>query len=340
MAVQAETDVRVWLHDDFGVDARTLDAVRPGADRAACTWRAATDDGALAVRWTAGGSPGGLEATAAITRTLPPAPPLAPPPPALVASPRRTRTGALWAERSGGRLTVSTWLDGPRALDVALTPPQWTAFGRLLARAHAVRPEAAPHLPRTDFRPGRALVAFDAADEGTASAVVDELAAEAGVLWQAARHRLLEVRTRSIRLGARLQQLQREDPRSVPLVVCHGDPHLGNVLVTGPRDVALVDWDDAVLAPPEHDLMFLLGGVLAYAPVTPEQAAAFFTGYGRVEIDPDRLAYAQCVRAMDDVADLALGALDARRTDAERASSLDLLAGALSRTGIVDLALG
>lgn len=340
MAVQTETDVRAWLRDDFGLDARSLDAVRAGAGERACTWRAATDAGPFAVRWSSGGSPGGLEAAAAITRRLPPAPPLAPPAAAVVAAPRRTRTGALWAERCGGRLAVTAWLDGPRALDVALTPPQWTAFGRLLARAHAVDPLSAPHLPRTDFRPGPALVAFDAADAAAASPVADELAVEAGVLWQAARHRLLEVRGRSIRVGARLQALLRDDPRSVPLVVCHGDPHLGNLVVTGPRDVALVDWDDAVLAPPEHDLMFLLGGVLAYAPVTAEQAAGFFTGYGRVEIDPDRLAYATCVRAMVDVADLALAALDPRRSDAERASALDLLAGALSRTGIVDLALG
>ncbi|WP_218917049.1 hypothetical protein, partial [Cellulomonas massiliensis] len=69
--MQAETDVRAWLHDDFDVDVRTLDAVPAGADGAACTWRAATDDGALAVRWTSGGSPGGLEATAAIARALP-----------------------------------------------------------------------------------------------------------------------------------------------------------------------------------------------------------------------------------------------------------------------------
>jgi spectinomycin phosphotransferase len=40
---------------------------------------------------------------------------------------------------------------------------------------------------------------------------------------------------------------------SRPLVITHGEPHPGNVLVSGGRR-RLVDWDTAALAPPERDL--------------------------------------------------------------------------------------
>ncbi len=45
--------------------------------------------------------------------------------------------------------------------------------------------------------------------------------------------------------------------RAEPLVVTHGEPHAGNVIITddGPR---LIDWDTTLLAPPERDLWNLI----------------------------------------------------------------------------------
>jgi spectinomycin phosphotransferase/16S rRNA (guanine(1405)-N(7))-methyltransferase len=43
------------------------------------------------------------------------------------------------------------------------------------------------------------------------------------------------------------------------MVITHGEPNAGNVLVTGNGRV-LVDWDSALLAPPERDLWALAGG--------------------------------------------------------------------------------
>ena len=50
-------------------------------------------------------------------------------------------------------------------------------------------------------------------------------------------------------------------PAVTPTTVCHTDPHLGNVLAA-PDRVWLIDWDDAALSTPEHDLMFVLGGLM------------------------------------------------------------------------------
>ena len=48
-------------------------------------------------------------------------------------------------------------------------------------------------------------------------------------------------------------QLKESSP---PTVITHGDAP-GNILVTSPEEIFIIDWDDIVLAPPERDLWFL-----------------------------------------------------------------------------------
>jgi spectinomycin phosphotransferase len=127
-------------------------------------------------------------------------------------------------------------------------------------------------------------------------------------------------------------------PISHEHVVCHGDPHVGNLLADDDESVWLVDWDDAVLAPRERDLMFVLGGVLAFAPVGADERTAFFAGYGDATVDPRLVAYYLCTRALDDVAGWAAQAADPQDADRERA--LEIVRGILSPPGLVDVALG
>lgn len=127
--------------------------------------------------------------------------------------------------------------------------------------------------------------------------------------------------------------------RQAHSVVCHGDPHLGNVLIGGSGRVWLVDWDDAVLSPHEQDLMFVIGGVLAFAPVGPQEQSWFFDGYGAVELDPTRLAYYRCRRALEDLTPAA-HVVDTRgHSRPEREEALATVRGVLSPTGLVNLAL-
>lgn len=90
----------------------------------------------------------------------------------------------------------------------------------------------------------------------------------------------------------------------------------------------------------DSDLIFILGGVLAFAPVTQQQQSWFFDGYGATNLDPIRLAYYRCARALEDLAYPAAQIVDMHRsTDRERADALSIVRGVLSPTGLVNLAL-
>lgn len=83
-----------------------------------------------------------------------------------------------------------------------------------------------------------------------------------------------------------------------------------------------------------------VGGVLAFAPVTPQEQSWFFAGYGPADLDPVRLAYYRCTRALEDLVDPALQVLEVDRYSAsDRADALSIVRGVLSPTGLARLAL-
>lgn len=73
--------------------------------------------------------------------------------------------------------------------------------------------------------------------------------------------------------------------------------------------------------------------------MSPQEQQWFFAGYGPADVDPDRLAYYRCVRALEDLAGPAAQILELRYPDAERADALSAFRGVLSSTGIANLAL-
>ncbi len=329
------TAVRDRVRDDFGLEVETLEPVTTHAT--ARLWRATVGPSRYAVRWTSTTS-AAAQVALALARTLPQRPQEVLPAPATFAPPLLTRRGSPAADHDGGRLSVTPWLDGPTGRDVPLTPPQWTAFGRLVARVHALAPTSVPGLTRESFDPTERLARTAEIDDEVARTVRgerDAAARAAAETWRAAGPRIAAVRARAVRTGHRL----RDQGRDVPLVVCHADAHVGHVVATGPRDVALLDWEHACVAPAEQDLMFVLGGVLPGLRVTVEQSAAFLTGYGRVDIDEDRLAYARCVRALQDLTATAATALDRDAPRARRVAALADLGAHLGPDGGLAAAL-
>lgn len=319
--------LRGWVREDFGLDLVGLEPVGHGADEAAELWRGvATDGRAYAVKLSGSGTPAGLLLSAHLARRGL----------AGVAAPVLSRHGQPWTDRLSRRLSVVPWVSDDRALAGRMTAAHWSAYGALLGAVHAaeVSNEVAAMLPREEHTHEHLRSAAGSLEDALQSPA-DALAGSFAAGWdhEAGGARVSSLLEHADRLGDALRG------REATRVVCHGDPHLGNLLVGEGDRVWLVDWDDAVLAPRERDLMFVLGGVLAFAPVTPQQQSWFFDGYGEADVNVDRLAYYRCGRALEDVVDPAARVLDATRSEPERREALDIVWGVLSPTGLVQLAL-
>lgn len=305
-------DLRRWIRDDFGLDVTELTQIHHGADLSAEVWRA--DD--YAVKWTAGGSTAALETTSYLAeagvRGVP--------------APVRTRTGTLWSDRAGKRLSLTPWIDGARAAETGLSTEQWRAYGALLVEVHSEEVPTRLKALLPPLNPINARMPALARELGQRFATqppADDLEAELAATWLAHQDAI-----------AALVERSTQPPAPGPRVICHADPHLGNVLVT-PTQLHLIDWDDAVLAPIEQDLLFVLGGMGSLGPVTPQDQAAFFTGYGPAALDPTRLTYCRSARALEDAALWADQAL----TGPNREDSLEILQSVLGPDGLAVQAL-
>jgi spectinomycin phosphotransferase len=250
-----------------------------------------------------------------------------------VLAPLRTRGGRLAADHLDRRLTVTPWAAGERALDADLTPGHWQALGTLLGATHRadVTGDLADALPWDELGHDAIAEQVRATIARLTVPPADETADAVRQAWWDAADRIAALSHHATLLSGALRPIAHEH------VVCHGDPHVGNLLVGENGEVWLVDWEDAMLAPRERDLMFVLGGVLAFAPVGDDDRTAFFAGYGNVDVDPHLVAYYLCTRALDDVSGWAAQAADPR--DADRDRALDIVRGILSPPGLVDVAL-
>ncbi len=316
-----------WVAEDFGLDLTAFDEVDRGADENARLWRAVDAAGAsYAIKLSGGGTGAGLIVSAHLAaRGVHGIP-----------APVAARDGGVFSDRDGRRLSVVPWISGTSGFDAELSPAQWTAYGRVLAEVHAapVTAQVASLLPVENHEHGRFSAYAKVVDARVRAHTGDSYAHELAQLWPDAAYLLWALVDRADRLAPVLRA------RPASNVVCHGDPHVGNLLVGSEGQVWLIDWDDAIHAPIERDLFFVTTGVLAFAPVTPVERSAFLAGYGEMAADPERLNYYLTVRAIDDLTSWANQVLDTSRfNDPERAFALRIVRGLLSPTGLVTLAL-
>jgi len=100
-----------------------------------------------------------------------------------------------------------------------------------------------------------------------------------------------------------LKRLQAYAQSSQPsMVVCHTDIHGGNLMTGCNEKLYLLDWENAMIAPPEHDLMFFAGepGFFeTFLPIYARQA-------GSSRIDLKLLEFYFFHRALEDLADFVL----------------------------------
>ncbi len=228
--------------------------------------------------------------------------------------PLPTADGALWAHvgvtaeavpighlgaapvghSQGSPLALFPFLAG--ASPTAWSPPLREAVARALAALHRATPVLADVLPprETFALPFAAALRRDLAG-------LESIGPRARAGLRALRDWLLPRRDETLAQLARLERLQgvvRALPG--PVVVCHTDIGAENLLVDDVGRLAVLDWDEATLAPPEYDL---------YAACEMGDSAGFLATYaaasgagGGVRLHVDHFAFALLRRYVGDMA--------------------------------------
>lgn len=206
-----------------------------------------------------------------------------------------TRHGALWADLAGVPFAIAPFLPGSAPPD-PLPPALYEELGRAIAAIHRATPDLSDVLPPPET--------FDLAFEPVLQEGLDaatRIGRQARPGLRAFRDWLLP---RQHAIESRLSQLHGVQTRvrrlDGPSVLCHTDIHAENVLVDDQGGLSILDWDGAVVAPPEHDLQSGAGdafGGEGFAPLL----RAYRDAGGAAPLSLDHFAFYLMRRYLEDL---------------------------------------
>jgi spectinomycin phosphotransferase len=285
----ADATIVTALQASFGIRVADLVFLPIGNDSASWAYRAEAAQGPvyfLKVRAGAGPIPGAAVPSYLHRHGV-----------SNVLAPLATSAGAPSVLVNGFALALYPMLDARVGAEVGLSAAQWRELGAVVRQIHRVplTPELARMVGRETFRPIRRELVADLEAQVATVASDDPVAWELAGFWQARQGVIGALVDQADALGRRLAR------SSFPQVLCHADLHTWNVLVDDNQQLWLVDWDEAILAPKERDLMFVVGGI-GHDLVRPADTNSFFQGYGQATVDPRLLAYYRCAWAVQDIA--------------------------------------
>jgi hypothetical protein len=125
--------------------------------------------------------------------------------------------------------------------------------------------------------------------------------------------------------------------REPAFTLCHGDLHPGNLFLSDEGNLYIVDWDDAILAPKEHDLMMLGAGMGGDGP---RQVELFHQGYGPTQVDRPALTYYRYERVVRDLAAFGEQVFSTRGEGEDLAQAVAYFKGQFEVGNVVEAALG
>ncbi|MET3182073.1 UNVERIFIED_ORG: spectinomycin phosphotransferase [Variovorax guangxiensis] len=234
-----------------------------------------------------------------------------------VMAPLPTTNLQLSVQAHGFDWALYPFFDGSNGFERTLTDPQWTALGTALSAIHeAELPEAlSASLPKERYdhhwREGVRRYQRRFINDVKGDGIVERFLA----FWEEHAEEIDTIVYRSEQLASILLE---RPPRLVP---CHSDLHAGNVIVGDDDRLSIVDWDTLILAPKEHDLMFIGGGV-GHVWNQPREEALFYEGYGPGDLDLVALAYYRYERIVKDLLEYCDQMFDAAASTEDREEGL------------------
>jgi len=245
-----------------------------------------------------------------------------------VPHPVPTREGEFSLAMGTREIVMTNWIEGEMVGFGELPAPLLERLAKLVGILHGSR-------SRLEFEhPFVERFEFDfASDLSAALVALDTLPANRSAGIQSLKETILP--QRQVLLSA-LQYLRelREKVRSLdkPMVICHTDLHGGNLMTDAHDNLYILDWENALIAPPEHDMIFFAAEENFWDVFWPEYTR-HFEGHS---LEGDLLLFYFYHRALEDIAGLVLRILRGDGGDARDRQDIKWLRGNLENLVQID----
>ncbi len=318
-----EMQITACLQQSYGLQVEALTFLPLGADVNTAVYCACTPAGDYFVKLRRGGFD-------PLAVTLPAF--LAEQGLGAVIAPLPNHLGSLWTELEAYRLVLYPFIAGQDGYQVRLSEAQWRAFGAALRQVHQseLPAELLRQVPRERYDPAwrERVRAFQAQVE---TETFDEpVAAQLAAFMRQKRAEIEALLAQAERLALALQTHPPE------FVLCHSDLHAGNLHLTSGGRLFIVDWDNPILAPKEHDLMHI-GASARWG--SRQVKRLFFQGYGPAQLNGPAIAYYRSERILRDIAEFCTQLLASSEGGADREQSLGYFTGQFEAGQEVEIAL-
>jgi spectinomycin phosphotransferase len=212
-----------------------------------------------------------------------------------VIPPLETLGGNLWAEAGEHKVILYPFTPGNDGYAQTLSDAQWAAFGAAAKAIHSTQLPPALHrrIPQETFTPIYRETVKSLQMQAEKFSFDEPVAAKFAAFLKAHQRLVSRIIKRAEALGFALHA------RPPEMVLCHADLHAGNLLLTSEGGLYIVDWDNVLFAPKEHDLMHI-GGSRHWHGAHLE--SLFYQGYGPAQMDQAALAYYRYERVIQDIA--------------------------------------
>ena len=217
-----------------------------------------------------------------------------------VMAPLATKDGVAWASAEGFFFILYPFITGNEVMKVGMSDAHWVEFGSVLKRLHATKPtpDLLRQIKRETFIPKQLAFAKELHTQVKARKYDDPFQKELAAFWLENYETIETILERTETFSKRMQETKFE------FVLCHADIHTANLLLTMDDNIYIVDWDEALLAPKERDLLFVIGSIFNDTS-NGRWEHLFFEGYGEAGVDPLALAYYRYDWCVEDIGEFA-----------------------------------
>lgn len=171
----------------------------------------------------------------------------------------KTHSGELVVHLEKYPAALFNFINGSIAAERKLSDKQCLALGELLGRIHKAKDIIGESQLKEDFKYKNKNSLLQNIEE--AESLQNDNSEHVRKVAQL----LIENKDKIVNKLKKLEDLGDQlRAQNLDFVICHGEPHNWNIMVSDAGEVFLIDWDDSLFAPKEKDLGMIKGDSVAF----------------------------------------------------------------------------